>query len=366
MRLSVTDIFHVFSNFLGLRPSLLPTGSHLFTVDKDNCRKSLLLDDPHRRAVLADSAAQRALGHSRHQPDEAAKHAISTSTTSCETIDDAASIALHGRLSRRHHHDPLLQGDHHRRRLLHRGRLPGQHAARQHLPGSGGRRDHRLSTSPTTTITPNSTRFTARASSRLPFTSIDTHLLVSDLQLTLPNKRIFAQAELINRMLEAMGKDVDRDRRPHLVPQADPRAPPEEPGEHDDFAEGRDRAEALFRARSGARRQRCFPRGVSGLGGKPAAAHAMPPRLSLPRDGASRTARKFLQEPLEGLVCAAVRAWAARKPAGRAYAACSRDKARNFLRGRTGSGASAGNRRSGRATNVVEQRVKESVTWRTI
>lgn len=33
MRLSVTDIFQVFSNFLGLRPSLLPSGSHLFTVE---------------------------------------------------------------------------------------------------------------------------------------------------------------------------------------------------------------------------------------------------------------------------------------------------------------------------------------------
>ena len=40
----------------------------------------------------------------------------------------------------------------------------------------------------------------------LPFTSIDTHLLVSDIQLTLPNRRIFAQAEVINRMLERMRK----------------------------------------------------------------------------------------------------------------------------------------------------------------
>ena len=40
----------------------------------------------------------------------------------------------------------------------------------------------------------------------LPFNSIDTHLLVSDMQLTLPNTRIFAQATLINEMLKAMGK----------------------------------------------------------------------------------------------------------------------------------------------------------------
>ncbi|MBE2260588.1 MAG: patatin-like phospholipase family protein, partial [Rhodobacteraceae bacterium] len=53
VRLSVTDVFHIFSNFLGLRPKLLPTGTHLFSVDKDSCRKSLLLDDPERRAILA-------------------------------------------------------------------------------------------------------------------------------------------------------------------------------------------------------------------------------------------------------------------------------------------------------------------------
>jgi predicted acylesterase/phospholipase RssA len=40
----------------------------------------------------------------------------------------------------------------------------------------------------------------------LPFNSIDTHLLVSDMQLTLPNTRIFAQATLINEMLKTMGK----------------------------------------------------------------------------------------------------------------------------------------------------------------
>ena len=36
MRLNMGDIFHVFKNFLGLRPSLIPNGSHLFTVDKNS------------------------------------------------------------------------------------------------------------------------------------------------------------------------------------------------------------------------------------------------------------------------------------------------------------------------------------------
>ena len=41
----------------------------------------------------------------------------------------------------------------------------------------------------------------------LPLTSIDTLLLISDLQLSLPNIKILDQAVLINRLLEAMGKD---------------------------------------------------------------------------------------------------------------------------------------------------------------
>jgi predicted acylesterase/phospholipase RssA len=39
LRLSVRDVFNVFSNFLGLRPSLMPNGSHLFTVNKKNLPK---------------------------------------------------------------------------------------------------------------------------------------------------------------------------------------------------------------------------------------------------------------------------------------------------------------------------------------
>lgn len=52
-RLNLKDIVDVFTNFLGLQPALLPNGSHLFTVNKMMCRKSLLLDDAERRKVLA-------------------------------------------------------------------------------------------------------------------------------------------------------------------------------------------------------------------------------------------------------------------------------------------------------------------------
>jgi predicted acylesterase/phospholipase RssA len=54
LRLSFKDIFEVFSNFAGLQPALMPNGSHLFTINKSRCRRSLLLDDPRRRQLLAD------------------------------------------------------------------------------------------------------------------------------------------------------------------------------------------------------------------------------------------------------------------------------------------------------------------------
>jgi predicted acylesterase/phospholipase RssA len=57
LRLSLADTFDVLSNFLGLRPSLLPNGAHLLKVDKDRCRKSLLLDETARRATLQNALA---------------------------------------------------------------------------------------------------------------------------------------------------------------------------------------------------------------------------------------------------------------------------------------------------------------------
>ncbi len=54
LRLSFRDIFDVFQNFAGLQPALMPNGSHLFTVSKSRCRKSLGLDEARRRSLLAD------------------------------------------------------------------------------------------------------------------------------------------------------------------------------------------------------------------------------------------------------------------------------------------------------------------------
>jgi predicted acylesterase/phospholipase RssA len=204
MRLSVTDIFHVFSNFLGLRASLLPSGSHLFTVDKDNCRKSLLLDDPHRREVLA-----KALHGVRWD-------ILATNVTKRESryfdvnailaeIDDASLSAfmdafLAGITTIPYFKAVMIDGDYY---------VEGGYL--DNTPLASIFQDPNVDEIIACDFTDydyhveldkiyRSTIFT------LPFNSIDTHLLVSDLQLTLPNKRIFAQAELINDMLQAMGR----------------------------------------------------------------------------------------------------------------------------------------------------------------
>lgn len=54
LRLSVKDIFDVFSNFLGLQPALIPNGSHMFTVHKKRCKNALQLNRPARLATLKE------------------------------------------------------------------------------------------------------------------------------------------------------------------------------------------------------------------------------------------------------------------------------------------------------------------------
>jgi predicted acylesterase/phospholipase RssA len=204
MRLSVTDIFQVFSNFLGLRPSLLPSGSHLFTVDKDNCRKSLELDDPHRRSVLA-----QALRTVRWD-------ILATNLTKRESryfkvndilksIDDQSlsvfmDAFLAGITTIPYFKAIMIDGDYY---------VEGGYL--DNTPLASIFQDPEVDEIIACDFTDydyhaelekiyRSTMFS------LPFTSIDTHLLVSDIQLTLPNRRIFAQAEVINRMLERMRK----------------------------------------------------------------------------------------------------------------------------------------------------------------
>jgi predicted acylesterase/phospholipase RssA len=205
LRLGLKDIASVLSNFLGLRPSLIPTGSHLFTVDKDSCRKSLLLDEDERRRILkarlsdvqwdivATNLTRRkaqffninnVLGHIDDVTlDEFMNVFIAGITTipyfKAITIDDEYFIEggyIDNTPMRTIFEDPEVDEiiaidftdfDYHRE-------LEEIYA---------------------------SSTFT------LPLNSIDMLLLVSDLQLTLPNAKIFTQAMLINAMLEEAGRE---------------------------------------------------------------------------------------------------------------------------------------------------------------
>jgi predicted acylesterase/phospholipase RssA len=206
LRLSVTDIAQVFANFLGLRPSLLPAGTHLFTVDKDNCRKSLLLDEPQRRLLLKQHLA--------------AVHwdILATNLTKHEKrrfkIDEILSDVNDASLSQ--FMDAFLAGI---------TTIPYFKAITigQEYHVEGGYLDN----------TPMRTLFEDPAVDEivaidftdydyhaeleklyrtqvltLPFNSINMYLLVSDMELTLPNKKIFSQAAVINSLLEAWGKDA--------------------------------------------------------------------------------------------------------------------------------------------------------------
>ncbi len=204
VRLSVTDVFHIFSNFLGLRPKLLPTGTHLFSVDKDSCRKSLLLDDPERRAILARHLEAlrwdiRATNLSKRQghffkvneilakiDDASLDVFMDAFLAGITTIPYFKAITIDG--------DYYIEGgylDNTPLRTLFEDDEVEEIIAVDFTDYDYHRELEKLYSSSTFS---------------LPFTSIDTHLLVSDMQLSLPNARVFTQAKLINEMLAAMGK----------------------------------------------------------------------------------------------------------------------------------------------------------------
>ncbi|WP_313952338.1 patatin-like phospholipase family protein [Accumulibacter sp.] len=204
VRLNVTDVFHIFSNFLGLRPKLLPTGTHLFSVNKDSCRKSLLLDDPERRAILAGHLETlrwdiRATNLSKRQGHFFKVNEI------LQTIDDASldvfmDAFLAGITTIPYFKAITIDGDY----FIEGGYL-------DNTPLRTLFEDDEVDEIIAVDFTDYDyhrelEKLYSSSTFSLPLTSIDTHLLVSDMQLSLPNARVFTQAKLINDMLAAMGK----------------------------------------------------------------------------------------------------------------------------------------------------------------
>ena len=204
VRLNVADIFHVFKNFLGLRPSLIPNGSHMFTVDKDTCRKSLTLDEPARRENLS-----RNLGSVRWDifttnltKREAQSFRINDilSEINGDTLGSFMDVFLAGITTIPYFKAIEIDGEYYM---------------------EGGYMDN----TPLRTMfeDPNvdeiiAVDFTdydyhkelkklyATQLFTLPLNSIDMLLLVSDIQLSLPNIKVFQQANRINQLLEEVGK----------------------------------------------------------------------------------------------------------------------------------------------------------------
>ena len=204
VRLNVSDIFHIFSNFLGLRPPLLPAGTHLFSVDKASCRKSLLLDEPKRRALLAEHLDGmrwdiRATNLSQRRACFFKVNEI-LSTINDASLDAFMDAFLAGITTIPYFKAITIDDDYY---------IEGGYL--DNTPLRTLFEDDEVDEIIAVDFTDYDyhrelDKLYKSTSFILPFNSIDTHLLVSDLQLTLPNTRIFAQATLINAMLKAMGR----------------------------------------------------------------------------------------------------------------------------------------------------------------
>jgi predicted acylesterase/phospholipase RssA len=204
MRLSAGDIFHVFKNFLGLRPPLLPNGSHLFTVDKDSCRKSLTLDDPARREVLRRSldAVHWDIFTTNLTKREGRSFRVNDvlSEINRATLDRFMDIFLAGITTIPYFKAIEIDGDFY---------LEGGYL--DNTPLRTMFEDPEVDEIIAVDFTDYDyhselKRLYATQLFTLPLNSIDMYLLVSDIQLSLPNIKIFSEAERINRMLEAVGK----------------------------------------------------------------------------------------------------------------------------------------------------------------
>ena len=204
MRLSVGDIFHVFKNFLGLRPSLIPNGSHLFTVDKGTCRKSLTLDEPARREVLSRSlqSVKWDIFTTNLTKRQSRSFAINEilSEINQGTLDTFMDVFLAGITTIPYFKAIEIGGDYY---------LEGGYM--DNTPLRTMFEDPDVDEIIAVDFTDYDYHSELEKLYRtqvftLPLNSIDMLLLVSDIQLSLPNVKIFDQANRINGLLQTVGK----------------------------------------------------------------------------------------------------------------------------------------------------------------
>ena len=204
LRLNVGDIFHVFANFLGLQPSLIPNGTYLFTVDKDKCRKSLLLDEPARRAVFKEHLGSvqwdiLTTNLSKRRSENFNINEI-LSDINDATLAKFMDVFLAGITTIPYFKAITMGNDYY---------VEGGYV--DNTPLRTLFEDPEVDEIIAVDFTDydyhsqleeayRSTTFT------LPLNSIDVHLLVSDIQLSLPNASILARADLVNQLLKAVDR----------------------------------------------------------------------------------------------------------------------------------------------------------------
>lgn len=204
MRLSAGDIFQVFKNFLGLRPSLIPNGSHLFTVNKDSCRKSLTLDEPARRALLSRNLGSANWDILTTNLTKREKRSFRVNDILAEmspgALDRFMDVFLAGITTIPYFKAIEIDGDYY---------LEGGYLDNTPLRAlfENPDVDEIIAVDFTDYDYHNAlkTLYSTQVFT-LPLNSIDMFLLVSDIQLSLPNAKIFSEANRINRLLEEVGK----------------------------------------------------------------------------------------------------------------------------------------------------------------
>ncbi|MFN8457119.1 MAG: hypothetical protein U0401_21055 [Anaerolineae bacterium] len=203
-RLNFKDIFEVFANFAGLQPPLLPNGSYLFTVDKNRCRKSLLLDKPERQKLLADHLKSTkwdimTTNLTRRRSESFSINDI-LATIDKSALDRFMDVFIAGITTIPYFRAIQMDGQYY---------LEGGYTDNTPL--------RRLFENPEVEeiLAVDFTDYDYHAELEkiyqqnmlmLAPNSIEMNLIVSDIQLSLPNNAVLSQAVFINQMLHSLGK----------------------------------------------------------------------------------------------------------------------------------------------------------------
>ena len=203
-RLSVKDIFDVFSNFAGLKPALIPTGTHLFTVDKDKCRKPLLLDRSDRQTLLKSHLQKLKWDilttNITRRRSEAFRVNDILGDFGPKALDQFMDVFLAGITTIPYFKAIEMDGQYY---------LEGGYL--DNTPMKALFEDPDVDEIIAVDFTDYDYHAEiAKLYRNHPFTllfnSIEMNLLVNDIQLSLPNESIFAQALLINALLSRLGE----------------------------------------------------------------------------------------------------------------------------------------------------------------